>query len=61
MTRDYFEIIGNEDGIGEAKPLNRILDQLELLAGMRPGIARIGPASGRAGRTGLQGLTWQKS
>jgi hypothetical protein len=32
MTRDHFEIIGNEDGIGEAEPLDLILDQLELLA-----------------------------
>jgi len=43
MARDHFEIVGDENRIDKAEPLDRVGDQLDLLAGMRPGIAGIGP------------------
>jgi hypothetical protein len=45
MARYDLEIVGNENGVGEPEPLDRIGDQLELLAGMRPGVSRVGPQS----------------
>jgi hypothetical protein len=42
-TRHHLKIVGDEYGIDKAEPLDRILDQLELLPRMRPGVARIGP------------------
>src|ERR1700676_4347173 len=43
MACDHLEIVSDEYGIGEAEALDRILDQLELLPRMRPGVAWIGP------------------
>jgi hypothetical protein len=43
MARDHLEIVGDENGVDEAEPLDRSGDQLDLLARMRPGVAGIGP------------------
>jgi hypothetical protein len=43
MARDHLEIVGDDNGIDEAEPLDRVGDQLDLLARMRPRVARIGP------------------
>jgi hypothetical protein len=43
MARDHFEIVRDDNGVDEAKSLDRVGDQLDLLARMRPGIAGIGP------------------
>jgi hypothetical protein len=61
MARDHLEIVRDKNGVGEPEPLDRVRDQLELLAGMRPGVAGIGPQPVGRRRIGLQGLAWQAS
>jgi hypothetical protein len=43
MAGNHLEIAGDENGIGEAEPRDRVRDQLELLAGMGPGVAGVRP------------------
>jgi hypothetical protein len=43
MARDHLEIVRDKNGVGEPEPLDRVRDQLELLARMRPSVAGIGP------------------
>ena len=56
MASDHLEIVCDENGIGEPEPRDRVGDELELLAGMRSGVAGIGPQS--IGRDVLDCKVW---